>query len=142
MSKEAPQVVVFIFYNSERDEVLLEKRLPTSSFANLEIFPGGEIEPDELDDIEQALRREVREELGVEPTRISQITTTEDIFGETGKRLRPYLITEWEGQLPETVLDKGNRLLWARTEATANSELQSMRKITESLRAHITRERG
>ncbi len=140
MVKEAPQVVVFVFYDAKKDEVLLERRPLTSRFSNFEIFPGGEIEPDEIDDIEHALRREAREELGVEPTQFSQIATREDIFGETGKQLRPYLITGWEGQLPETVLDKGNRLLWVRIEAIA-TDLPSMRKITESLRAHLSRER-
>lgn len=51
--KHGPEVVVFCFYDKARNEVLLERRLPTSSFANLEIYPGGGVEPDELDKLEK-----------------------------------------------------------------------------------------
>lgn len=58
---------------------------------------GGHIEPGELP--EQALVRELREELGITPTRWLELETLTDIDQERGERLecRFYLVLAWSG---------------------------------------------
>ena len=130
------QTVVFIFYDPERDAVLLEKRASDFSFANTLLFPGGSIEPVEQDSIAVALIREIEEELGVTPTSFEPIPSQDDIYGETGKLLKPYFIRQWEGSLPEAVLDKGNPLLWQEI-GKVSSELESMRLLISALKAFL-----
>lgn len=128
------QTVVFIFYDPERNAVLLERRSSDVSFAGKLIFPGGKIEFEEQDSIAVALIREIEEELGVTPTSFEPIPSQDDIYGETGKLLKPYLIRQWEGSLPEMVLDKGNPLLWQEIREVESSELESMRCLTQALK--------
>ena len=56
MERRTDQTVVFILVENGR--VLLEKRSPTSSFANHTIYPAGHIEQEELQNPEATLRRD------------------------------------------------------------------------------------
>ena len=138
MERETDTTVVFIFVKD--DKVLLEKRPLTSSFAGMEMYPGGSVKENELDDLESALRREVLEELGVTPIEISALLCPEDIYGETGKLLRPYLISTWDGTLSQTILDKGNPVSWVDLEIVANAPLESVRRLTTVLRDHLAKQ--
>ena len=49
---------------NEKQEILIDQRLPTGAMANLWEFPGGKIEAGET--VSECIIREIQEELGVE----------------------------------------------------------------------------
>ena len=49
---------------NEKQEILIDQRLPTGAMANLWEFPGGKIEAGET--VSECIVREIKEELGVE----------------------------------------------------------------------------
>lgn len=53
---------VAVIWNDEK-QILIDRRLPTGTMANLWEFPGGKIEPGET--IEECIEREILEELGI-----------------------------------------------------------------------------
>ncbi|MFM6156796.1 MAG: 8-oxo-dGTP diphosphatase MutT [Sphaerospermopsis kisseleviana] len=53
---------VAVIWNEEK-QILIDRRLPTGTMANLWEFPGGKIEPGET--IEECIEREILEELGI-----------------------------------------------------------------------------
>lgn len=105
------ETAVFVFVDLNLKRMLLEKRGPRQSFANKIIFPGGSQKTDET--LEQTLLRETeREEIGVKVVKFEKLVSDGQISGETGRNLHIFAITEWAGEIPERVLDKGNELLW------------------------------
>lgn len=133
--RDTNTTVVFIFLKDH--QVLLERRPTTSSFAGMDIYPGGSVKDNELDELESALKREIIEELGVTPIDIFAIPCQQDIYGETGRLLRPYLIPNWEGNITEVILDKGNPIFWEDLEVVANHQLESVRKLTLALKSFL-----
>lgn len=78
--------------------VLLGKRTSTTRFA-LQWDPmGGHLEPGEAP--EDALRREVREEAGIEVLRFKFLGTYEDVDSTSGDRFRHhvFVVTGWRGE--------------------------------------------
>jgi 8-oxo-dGTP diphosphatase len=66
---------------------------------------------------EDALVREIREELGVTPTCFSLIASVcepPSLAGETGCVHHVFLITEWTGGLPRNACDEHARIGWFR----------------------------
>jgi len=70
------------------DRYLIQKRPETGLLAGLWEFPGGKIEPGE--EPEQALRREIREELGVEVTGYRFLTSVEHAYTQFRVTLHAY----------------------------------------------------
>lgn len=130
MTAESKQTVVFIFHKPESESVLVERRLSSSSFSNQLLYPAGAVEFIEENNIENALKRELAEELGVTPLDFARVPT-ETIYGETGKLLYPYYIRKWQGQLPEFILDKGNPLFWITIASALSLPTPSMRLLTK-----------
>ncbi|WP_019500967.1 8-oxo-dGTP diphosphatase MutT [Pseudanabaena sp. PCC 6802] len=64
MTRKYRQIGVAIVWNQERDRILIDRRLPKGRFASYWEFPGGKVEAGE--DIAACIRREIREELGIE----------------------------------------------------------------------------
>lgn len=64
MAKKYRQIGVAIVWNQGRDRILIDRRLPKGRFASYWEFPGGKVEVGE--DIAACIRREIREELGIE----------------------------------------------------------------------------
>lgn len=93
------------------DKVLLARRSPhRKAYPNRWSFPGGHVEGDETFD--QALCREVSEELGIVPlayrllTRISDPNATSEPIC-----YHLYAVTEWEGE-PAIVDEEHSELRW------------------------------
>jgi 8-oxo-dGTP diphosphatase len=82
----------------DRARVLVQQRAPGRSMAGLWEFPGGKLEPDETP--EDALARELREELGIEvaPADMSPVTFASAPLGERHLVLLLFLIREWRGE--------------------------------------------
>jgi 8-oxo-dGTP pyrophosphatase MutT (NUDIX family) len=131
------QTVVFIFYDSKERSVLVEKRLPNSELPNSILYPGGKINETDEENIVQTLKREIKEELGVVPLEYHYLSGPK-IISETNRRLKPFLITRWAGQIPDKILDKGNSVFWEDIEVIAKSELRSMRETTMALKNFLS----
>lgn len=87
------------------------------------LYPGGKVEPQETP--QQALIRELREELGISPTMFTRLTVEEAggkvIYSRTNRELIPYLILEYKsidgetrgpGALPIKILDTQRDIIW------------------------------
>lgn len=84
-------VAAGLIWRPETGELLVDRRRDTDAFGGLWEFPGGKIEPGE--DPRDALRRELREELGLE---VSVGRLVETLFGRYGTLsvvIRCYLCT-------------------------------------------------
>lgn len=139
MTERLPnQAIVFIFLDSLKNKVLMEQRLKNSAYADQLIFPGGAVEGNETDNLEVALRREIQEELGVEVITFYPLKLSPTLYSPSGKLLIPYLITQWQGELPKVVLDKGNPLIWQDIEEATRSPIEKVRFIAEALIAHLS----
>lgn len=87
--------------------VLLMQRLPGKHLAGLWEFPGGKVEPDET--AEQALVRELDEELGIEVRAAAPLISLPWHYPETSVRLHAWRVGEWLG---EPRAREGNPLRW------------------------------
>ena len=137
MERHTGHTVVMIFYETRSGMTLVEKRTRDSSLPNSLLFPAGGVEQHELEDIEQAFLREVYEEIGITPISFKDLKPEETIFGETGKRLHPFLITQWGGHIPPVILDSGAPLYWKPLDEIAESNIESMRKLCQLVKFHI-----
>lgn len=81
----------------EDGRVLLAQRPAGKPWEGYWEFPGGKIEPGEA--VEQALARELHEELGVDPDRMYPWVTQEYAYPEKRVRLHFYRVLAWHGQL-------------------------------------------
>jgi 8-oxo-dGTP diphosphatase len=78
------------------DEVLLAKRSQTrKAYASRWSFPGGHVE--EGEDFEQALHRELQEEVGIVPVTFRHLTRITD-QASPATTYHMYAITEWTGE--------------------------------------------
>ena len=92
----------------DRDRVLLMQRLPGKHLAGLWEFPGGKVEPDET--IEDALVRELNEELGIEVLASAPLLSLPWRYPEKTVRLHALRVTAWRGE-PHAC--EGHPLRWA-----------------------------
>jgi 8-oxo-dGTP diphosphatase len=90
-----------------RGRVLLMQRLPGKHLAGLWEFPGGKLERGET--IEQALARELREELGVEVRACAPLISVPWRYPEKSVRLHALRVTAWQG---EPRAREGHPLRW------------------------------
>ena len=94
---------VVLFALIKKNQILLEKR-PVEGFKSHKyLIPGGAIKA--LENLEDALKREMMEELGIIPTDF-KLMTQEDIPGLNDNILKPFMITSWLGEIPKFILDK------------------------------------
>lgn len=133
MSQDTNQTVIIILV--KKGKLLLERRSESSTLANQFLFPGGRIEEDEVDKVELALKRESFEELGITPTKFIPLSPFE---GQESKLiLVPFLITKWQGEVPDKILDKGNPVFWVDIEDVAKSPLESVQQLVKLAKDYI-----
>ena len=102
-------VVIFALYDGQR--INLEERIePGHRFTGYTIIPGGVIKQDESD--EEALRREVREEYGIEVVEFKRLGVVTDKVSELAvNNGNVYLVSKWNGDLSNP--EKKNRHIQA-----------------------------
>ena len=87
--------------------MLLSTRPPGKPYAGYWEFPGGKLEAGET--VEQALRRELIEELGVTIGAASVWKVTEHDYPHALVRLHWCKVTQWQGEL---VMREGQAMAW------------------------------
>lgn len=133
MDKKA---VVYIFYDKNSDKFLVENRTNDQFLAGEKLFPGGKVEPDELEDLSKTLIRESKEELGVDIIEYHYLNLP--VVGIGGFMLYPYLVTLWKGQIPEKVLDKGSVLEWV-DRKTFKPNLKPVKQLLSIARSNLAK---
>lgn len=98
--------------------VLISERLCDGPFNGLWEFPGGKIAPGET--AEQALSRELAEEIGVEVTAISPFMSLRHEYSDRTVEIEFFLISDWQS---EPVGREGQRLRWVDVNHLDASEL-------------------
>lgn len=91
-------IVVAAALTNQDGEILLQKRPEGKPMAGLWEFPGGKLEHGESP--ESALRRELREELGIEVLAedLVPITFASEPFGDRNLLLLLYRCSNWQGE--------------------------------------------
>ncbi|EJL89800.1 nucleoside triphosphate hydrolase [Pantoea sp. RIT-PI-b] len=88
------QVAVGIIRNTDR-QIFLAQRAASSYMANKWEFPGGKIEQDET--AEQALKRELMEETGIDVTSAKAIGLADHSYEDLRVTLHFFLVEGWNG---------------------------------------------
>jgi len=135
LNKMKGQKYAVIIILLKGSQTLLERRLPQSALGNHFLFPGGGIEEDEIADPVIALKREAMEELGIIPVDFFPIST---FTGELGTLLKPFVVTGWEGEVPDKILDRGNPVFWQDLEIVAKSPLPSVQQIAKEAKKFLS----
>lgn len=125
--QEIAPAIVFIFMDQDRN-VYLEQRPASGSYPEEWIFPGGKVETSDSS-FENTLIREIREETNVVPLDFQSLELPEIIYSPRGRRIYPFLITSWEGQLPEVILDNGHPTKWQPLTEAIHSPVESISKL-------------
>lgn len=130
---------VVLFALIKEDKILLEKRPIKGFIKHQYLIPGGAIK--RLENLEDALKREVLEELGVTPTEF-ELLTDEDIPGLNENILKPYVVTSWQGAIPKFILDKRDPfpLEWMEINKALNIlPIEHSKKIIEVLKNYLSK---
>lgn len=99
-------------------EFLLGQRAPGSFYPGYWEFPGGKLEPGET--ALAALRRELREELGIEVVRADPWLRREHIYEHAHVRLDFFRVRQWQGAVHDHV---HSALAWQRADALTVSPM-------------------
>lgn len=140
MVKSKPtQVVILIFIEAQK--IFVEKRSLNKFRSDQYLIPGGEVEENELENLELTLKREAMEELGVVPLDFTPLPLSEEILGINGQILKPFIIKKWEGTLPESILDKGNQTLWIEIKELLKSPFKPSKLIVQALDKYLSQKK-
>jgi 8-oxo-dGTP diphosphatase len=108
----APVEVVAAVIVQPDGRFLLAQRPPGRVYAGYWEFPGGKVEPDES--AEEALQRELHEELGILVTRAWRWITREYVYPHAHVRLHFFRVLGWTGELHSR---EGQAFAWQRVSA-------------------------
>ncbi len=132
MKSVTAKVVIFIFLNGEK--ILIEKRIIENFTGEQYLIPGGVVK--QLESLEDALKREIKEELGIIPLKFTPIPST-NIRGLKNQLLIPFLISKWAGDFPKNILDNDNSLVWLEFNEVLTTPIKPTRKIVEALKVYL-----
>lgn len=133
MENIGKQIVIFALV---KDNKILVERRPVIGFSQDQyLLPGGEINLDELENLEVALKREMMEELGIKPIEY-KLLSKDGVIGIFDNLLKPFLVSKWEGKIPKIGLDKEDPypLEWIDLEIIANTPIEGSRKIVNAIK--------
>ncbi len=99
-------------------EVLIAERICDGPFNGLWEFPGGKIDAEETS--VAGLRRELREELGIEVTTVEPFMNLSHKYADRTVDLEFFLVNEWGGD-PDGL--EGQRLRWVSVAQLREAEL-------------------
>lgn len=94
MSRAWTEVVAAVIFNAD-GSYLLAQRPAGKAYAGYWEFPGGKVEPGES--LEQAIRREIREELGLDILSAYPWLTRTHVYEHASVRLHFMRVREWRG---------------------------------------------
>lgn len=132
------QVVIFALV--KQNKILVEKR-PVEGFLNHQyLIPGGMVKNDLPESLEDALKREMMEELGITPIEF-ELLTDEEIPGLSNNILKPFLVKSWQGEIPKVNLDKEDPhpLEWMEIDQALNTPVKPTKKIVETLKKYLAK---
>jgi len=128
---------VVLFALIKENKILLEKRQVKGFAEDQYLIPGGAINP--LETLEDALKREIMEELGITPIDF-ELLANEDIPGLHQNILKPFIVKSWQGEIPEFILDKKDPypLEWMEIDkALKTLPIKPTQKIVELLKNYL-----
>ena len=106
-ARSAPVQVAVAILRDERGRVLISRRQAGTHLAGLWEFPGGKLDPGET--TADALKREIREELGIEVVSHRPLITVLHNYAEKTVLLDTHLVVEWRGEARGM---EGQRIEW------------------------------
>lgn len=133
---------VVLFALIKENQILLEKRPVKGYLKDQYLIPGGAI--NHLENLEDALKREMLEELGLVPTEF-ELLTNENLPGLNNNTLKPFVVTSWQGEIPENILDKEDPhpLEWINIDkALTIIPVKPTKKIVEVLKEYLLASRS
>ncbi|MFK4820685.1 NUDIX hydrolase [Ochrobactrum quorumnocens] len=118
---EKKVVTVGAFVVNDEGKVLMGLRSPwKKAWPEHWDTPGGHVEPGET--LEEALIREMGEEIGIRPTQFRWIGAVDekrpDLYGDSICQI--YQVTAWDGGEPRNVCDEHSQIKWFSPEELAN----------------------
>ncbi len=132
---ENSRVVLFALIKDGK--ILLEKRPVKGYLKDQYLIPGGAI--NQFEDLADALKREIMEELGIVPIEF-ELLTEEDIPGLHNNILKPFVVNSWQGNIPKFILDKEDPhpLEWIDIDrALILLPIKPTKKIVEALKKYL-----
>ncbi|WP_127959476.1 8-oxo-dGTP diphosphatase MutT [Serratia microhaemolytica] len=99
-------IAVGIICNAQQ-QILITRRAAGTHLAGFWEFPGGKVEPGES--VEQALSRELQEEVGITPQQPTRLNVTEHQFDDRTVTLNFYLVNAWSGNAYNR---EGQQMCW------------------------------
>jgi len=134
VDEDRVQVAVGLVRNT-RGQWLLASRPAGKAYAGWWEFPGGKVEAGES--VEQALRRELQEELGIVIERSEPLEMVEFSYPHARVRLHFRFVTQWRGE-PQS--REGQALSWQRPDAVSigpllPASIPVIERLAQGLRA-------
>ena len=108
------KAIVFVIYDLATKKYLVENRTDKQTMSGEKVFPGGKVKNSEIANLTKTLFRELKEELGIKPKKYKYLG--KPTVGINGFELYSFLVTSWEGKIPNKILDKGSTLEWLGSE--------------------------
>lgn len=131
MKKKRIEIAAGIIVNQE-GLIFITRRQKSSHLAGLWEFPGGKVETVNEEGPEQALNRELWEEVGIEALRAEPLRTLEYDYPDRSLTLHFFIVDRWKGQ-PESCEGQESRWLPA-SELIADEFPEANRPVIEDIR--------